>query len=93
MSVAKVIEISSTSDESFEDAIRQGLRRASESLQGVVSAWVKEQTVKVEDGEPIEWRVNMNVTFVLNESVSESDEDEPRRGAARGRAAGRGKRR
>ena len=86
MSVAKVIEISATSDESFEDAIRQGLRRASESLQGVVGAWVKEQTVKVEDGEPVEWRVNMNVTFVLNES---GDAGESPRSPAR-RAGGKG---
>lgn len=92
MSVAKVIEISATSDESFEDAIRQGLRRASESLQGVVGAWVKEQTVRIEDGEPVEWRVNMNVTFVLNEA-SDAASDESPRSPARRSAAKRGKRR
>ena len=65
MSVARVTEISSTSTQSFEDAIRQGLARATSTLRGVTSAWVKEQRVKVEGGKVAEYQVNMQITFVL----------------------------
>ena len=66
MSVARVTEISSTSEESFEDAIRQGLARATSTLRGVTSAWIKEQRVKVEGGRVAEYQVNMQITFVLD---------------------------
>ena len=65
MSVARVTEISSTSPQSFEDAIRQGLDRATKTLRGVTSAWVKEQRVKLQDGQIQEYQVNIQVTFVL----------------------------
>lgn len=65
MSVAKVIEISATSSESFEDAIRSGIAKAGESVRGIRGAWVKEQMVRVENGEAIEFRVDLKVTFVL----------------------------
>ena len=65
MSVARVTEISSTSEKSFEDAIRQGLARATGTLRGVTSAWIKEQRVKVEGGKVAGYQVNMQVTFVL----------------------------
>ena len=67
MSVAKVSEISSTSGKSFEDAIEKGIARASSSLRNVRSAWVKEQHVRVENGRPSEFQVNMMVTFVLDD--------------------------
>ena len=67
MSVARVTEISATSEKSFEDAIRQGLERATKSLRGVTSAWIKEQQVKLRDGRIAEYQVNMQVTFVLDE--------------------------
>lgn len=67
MSVAKVTEISSGSTESFEDAIRQGIARASATIHGIQSAWVKEQSVVVNDGEVTEWRVNLKITFVLDD--------------------------
>ncbi|MBN2556481.1 MAG: dodecin domain-containing protein [Anaerolineales bacterium] len=67
MSVAKVSEISATSTESFDDAIRQGLMRASKTLRNVKSAWIKEQHVRVVDGRPSEYQVNMAVTFVLED--------------------------
>jgi hypothetical protein len=54
MSVARVTEISSTSERSFEDAIRQGIERATKTLRGVTSAWVQEQRVSLEDGR-IRW--------------------------------------
>ena len=67
MSVAKVSEISSTSTRSFEDAINQGIARASKTLRNVRSAWIKEQHVRVEDGRPTEYQVNMLGTFVLED--------------------------
>ncbi|MEZ6066359.1 MAG: dodecin family protein [Planctomycetaceae bacterium] len=66
MSVAKVIEIISRSEKSFDDAIKQGVARASETIQGVASAWVQDQTVGVKDGKVVEWSVKLKVTFVLN---------------------------
>lgn len=65
MTVAKVVEISAESKESFEDAIRQGIRRASDTLENVRGAWVKEQKVRVENGEIVAYRVYLQVTFVL----------------------------
>ena len=65
MAVARVTEISSTSPQSFEDAIRQGLERATRTLRGVTSAWIKDQRVKLEDGRIAEYQVNIEVTFVL----------------------------
>jgi flavin-binding protein dodecin len=67
MSVAKVIEISSTSQQSFEDAIRRGIQRASSSLRGVQSAWVKEQTVQIDNGQINGYRVNLMITFVMED--------------------------
>lgn len=67
MSVAKVTEISTSSTESFEDAIRQGIARAAETIHGMQSAWVKEQNVVVSGGQVTEWRVNLKITFVLDE--------------------------
>ncbi len=67
MSVAKVIEISSTSQQSFEDAIKRGVQRATSSLRNVQSAWVKEQSVSIENGQINGYRVNLMITFILNE--------------------------
>lgn len=67
MSVAKVSEISSTSDKSFEDAIQQGLSRAGKTLRNIRSAWIKEQQVRVEGGRIAGYQVNMMVTFVLDD--------------------------
>jgi flavin-binding protein dodecin len=67
MSVAKVSEISSTSAKSFEDAIQQGLIRASKTLRNIRGAWIKEQHVRCDDGRVTEYQVNMMVTFVLDE--------------------------
>jgi dodecin len=67
MSVAKVSEISATSPKSFEDAIQQGLTRAGETLRHVRGAWIKEQHVRCDEGRITEYRVNMMVTFVLDD--------------------------
>lgn len=67
MTVAKVIEISASSDEGFEDAIRAGLAKASSTVHGIQGAWVNEQSVRVGDGGAIaEFRVNLRVTFLLD---------------------------
>ena len=66
MSVAKVIEISSESPKSFEDAIVQGIARASKTIHGIKSAWVKEQHVVVENGKVTLYRVDLKMTFVLD---------------------------
>jgi dodecin len=63
--VARVTEISARSDTSFEDAVRLGLDRANATLRGVTSGWVKEQSVDVENGVIVGYRVNLLVTFVL----------------------------
>lgn len=67
MSVAKIIEISADSQESFEDAIRQGIARAERSVENVRGAWVAEQKVDVENGTIVRFRVDLKVTFVLND--------------------------
>jgi len=66
MSVAKIIEISSSSSTSFEDAIEQGLKRAESSLKNVKGAWIAEQKVDFADGRISSYRVIMRVTFVLD---------------------------
>lgn len=63
--VARVTEISARSDSNFEDAVKVGLDRANSTLRGVTSAWVKEQSVEVEDGAIVAYRVNLLVTFIL----------------------------
>jgi flavin-binding protein dodecin len=64
--VARVTEISATSDTSFEDAIKIGIGRATSTLRGVKSAWIKEQEVEVdESGSITAYQVNLLVTFVL----------------------------
>ena len=68
MSVARVIEITSTSTQSFEDAIRQGIDRATSTLRNVTSAWIKEQQVRIDNGNIVEFQVNMMITFVLDDS-------------------------
>lgn len=66
MSVAKIIEISSESPTSFEDAIVQGITKASKTVHGIKSAWVAEQHVVVENNKVTSYRVDLKVTFVLD---------------------------
>ncbi len=66
MAVAKIIEITATSDSSFEDAISQGVDKASETVHNIKGAWVKEQKVLVQDGSVNEYRVDLKVSFVLD---------------------------
>ena len=66
MSVAKIVEITAESRESFEDAIRQGIQRASKTVENIKGAWVKEQQVVVESGKITAYRVDLKVTFMLS---------------------------
>ena len=65
MPVARVTELSCTSTDSFEDAIRQGIERATKTLRGVRGAWVKEQRVNVGGDGQLEFQANILVTFIL----------------------------
>ena len=67
MSIAKVSEITAASSESFEDAVRNGIKRFAKTVENVQGAWVKEQKVVVEDGKVTEFRVTMAVTFILKD--------------------------
>lgn len=67
MPVARVTEIISSSNKSFDDAVHRGIERAHKTLKNVKSAWVKDQSVKVKDGKISEYRVNLHVTFVLED--------------------------
>ena len=68
MSVAKVTEIIASSPKSFEDAIKIGVARAQKTLKNLKSAWVENQQVELNDeGQITEYRVQLKVTFVLEE--------------------------
>jgi hypothetical protein len=71
MSVAKVIELTATSETSFEDAINQAVKRATLTLKNVEGAWIKEQKVTISDGQITSYRVNIMVTFVLDGEVDD----------------------
>jgi len=66
MSIAKVIEISSSSPKGIEDAIKDGLKRASKTINNIKGAWINDIKVLTDDsGRVTEWRVNMRINFVL----------------------------
>jgi dodecin len=67
MAVAKVTEITSSSPKSFDDAVQQGITRAGKTLKDIQGAWVNEMKVEVSNGKITEYRVNMKVTFVLQD--------------------------
>jgi flavin-binding protein dodecin len=89
MTVASVTEISAVSPEGFEEAIREGINRATSTLRNVEGAWVKDKNVLIENGNITGYKVNLLVTFVMEEAQGEagsgggasesarSDEDEP----------------
>ncbi|MCY7345751.1 MAG: dodecin family protein [Pyrinomonadaceae bacterium] len=66
MSVAKNIEITSTSPSSFEDAIEKGISRASKTIKNVRGAWIKDQKINIDNGKATEYQVAMILTFVLD---------------------------
>lgn len=66
MSVARVTELSATSQDSFEEAINEAVGRANETLRNVQNAWVKDQNVLIENGNITGYKVNLEITFVLD---------------------------
>lgn len=67
MSIAKVIELNSSSSKSIEDAVQSGISKCSETVKGIKGAWVNEIKVVTDDaGKITEWRVNLRVSFVVN---------------------------
>jgi flavin-binding protein dodecin len=70
MSVARVTELSATSQTSFEDAIQEAISRATSTLRGVEGAWIKDQNVLIQDGNITGYKVNLAVTFVLEDGAS-----------------------
>jgi len=68
MTIARVTEITATSRRSFDDAIKQGVKRANDTIDGITSAWVADQQVKIKNGAVAEYLVRLKVTFVLKAS-------------------------
>ena len=65
MAVAKTIEIIAGSSNGFEDAIKAGIAKAAESVNGIQGAWVKDSKVEVANGKVTDWRVTLAVTFIV----------------------------
>jgi len=65
MSVARVTEIIATSSKSFDDAVEEGIKRATKTLENVTSVWVKDQSVDIKKDKIIAYKVNLKVTFIL----------------------------
>jgi flavin-binding protein dodecin len=66
MAVAKVIEVTASSPDSFEDAVRVGIEKSGETLRHIKGAWVSEQKVELEEGKITAYRVTLRITFVLD---------------------------
>ena len=75
MSVARVTELSAISETSFEDAINRAINRATQTLRGVEGAWVKDMNVMIEDGNITGYKVNLEVTFVLEDAQGGTSQD------------------
>lgn len=67
MSIAKVTEVIASSTESVEDAVRQGVKRASKTINGIEGVWIKDTKATVSNGEISEWRCTLKITFVVND--------------------------
>lgn len=66
MAIAKIIEITASSKSGIEDAVRSGIAKASETVKGIETAWVKDTNVVVRDGKVAEWRVRLKITFLVD---------------------------
>lgn len=67
-SVAKITEISASSDKSFADAVEVGIARAHKTIRNISGAWINDMKVDVENGKITQYRVNMKVTFILKDA-------------------------
>ena len=66
MAVAKILEITSSSNTGTDDAVKAGIAKAAETVHGITGAWIKDEEVIVTDGQISEWRVNLKITFLLD---------------------------
>jgi flavin-binding protein dodecin len=69
MTIARVTELSAISEQGFEDAIQQAVSRATKTLRGVEGCWVKDMNVMIEDGNIVGYKVNVEITFQLEDSA------------------------
>ena len=67
MAVVNVVELLAESEESWEDAVRQAVAEATKTLRGIASVYVKEFQATVENDQVKNFRVNVKVSFVLEE--------------------------
>jgi len=67
MSIARITEISASSAKSFDDAIEKGIKRASKTIRNIEGAWIQDQKLLVKKGKISEYRVNMKVSFVIDD--------------------------
>ena len=67
MTIARVTELSAVSEQGFEDAINQAVARATKTLRGVEGCWVKDMNVMIEDGNITGYKVNVEITFQLED--------------------------
>lgn len=65
MAIAKVIEVISSSNSGFEDAVSSGIAKAAETVDNIEGAWVKDTKVTVSNGKISEWRVILSITFIV----------------------------
>jgi flavin-binding protein dodecin len=66
MAIAKIIEVTASSNSGIEEAVRNGVTKASETVKRIESAWVKDTNVVVRDGKVSEWRVRLKITFLVD---------------------------
>lgn len=66
MAVLKVIEVLSNSDKSWEDATKKAVKHASKSVKNIRSVYVQDQSASVKDGQVVDFRVNLKITFEVN---------------------------
>jgi flavin-binding protein dodecin len=69
MTVARVTELSAVHPDGFEEAIKEGIDRANKTLRNVQGCWVKDMNVLIEDGQIRAYKVNLAVTFVLEDGT------------------------
>ena len=66
MAIAKVVEVNSSSEKGFEDAIQTGIAKVTETVKNVQGAWINEQKVVIKDNQIVEYRVNLKISFLVD---------------------------
>ena len=67
MSIARVTEIIASSSKSFDDAVRQGIKRTNKTIDNITGAWVEDMKVVIVNGEVSEYRVALKLSFILKD--------------------------